>query len=323
MLRDMCYLPSGWQEIPYEHDNRTGFAKLVCARCVQHAVDKPKRFQYPFSGANKHSLKHHCVSCGSQAYGYRFVNEIGFMPEAWTVRLRDGALFCDHCSTGRDPASRTTYYADKTDVHVDTYGNFNVVEKPHAEDESRAEDELQFKIYLADKQQTKGSDSDMGTKNTAGVETEELPPSRLRTQVGELGNAFAEGAKLAVVDEGGEIFIDIAKEVGKDSPIVLAMLEHEDGKALAKLIAAISIHSIASHTPMLPKPAFMKKIAEAQITVSSLKLIGPRLHRLRKHFEKLVGLGEQLVALETPAALPEGVESAIDFAAAKQKAAAR
>lgn len=289
-------LPQGWVENYTKRDSH-GFNQTVCVSCIRTASEKPRAFRAPFTGTAAKNETARCSSCGRCGYTHYFVVDIGLIPQDWTVRTHDGALFCQQCSHG--PDSFMTTYADRVTVFRDSDGAISVREPPVPP---------AYVPYLADEPEP------IPVTETKGKTMNE----KMKDQMSELGGALAEGGKLAVIDEGGEIFIDIVREVAKDSPLLQMALETDDGKAVAKLLAAVCLHSVASYSTILPKPHLIKRVAQAQITVSSLKLLQPRLKRLRKHFEKLVGLGEQLAEFD---ALPEGDTNPLDFSIGEKKRA--
>jgi hypothetical protein len=114
---------------------------------------------------------------------------------------------------------------------------------------------------------------------------------RLKGQARDVGGAVGLGIQLAAANEAGEVMVDIAKELTSELPAVQVMLEHEDGRELAKLIVALMLHTGTSQIDVIPQGALIGKACELQMTASSFQLIGPRLNKLRKHFTKLAKIG--------------------------------
>jgi len=113
-----------------------------------------------------------------------------------------------------------------------------------------------------------------------------------------LGGAVALGAKLATVDEIGELLVDIAKEMGKDNPLLAAALSDETGRESVKAAMAVLIHSLCTYSDMVPQGALVKRAAELQVTASAETLLKPRMRDLRKMFGQLALIGEKVAEME-------------------------
>lgn len=134
-----------------------------------------------------------------------------------------------------------------------------------------------------------------------------------------VGGAMATGAKIAAVDEAGELFVDILKEVIPDETIVAAMLETETGRNFGQLLIAMLIHGAVETAPAMFSMPGEKTVSAAALSglssatrtsmeITSYKLLKPRLAKLRPQILRLLQLGENFAALgdgETANALPE------------------
>jgi hypothetical protein len=295
-----------WQEGSPDGEkyDEIGRTKRVCPECLRAAASRDRKYKAPFSGASSNRDRCYCVSCGRQDGPKRFVPGIGLIPEGWSVRNRDGALFCWGCLGSSQHGS--TDYADKNEAFTAASGSQVLYEivVPRSTDPRRLAE-------IAAVQDTTLPE----TKKSKKKETEQKMSEKVKTQLGELGGAMAEGVKFATVDEGGEILVDMVRKLGEGSPLVAILLATEDGRSVAKVGCAVIVHGLATYTTLIPKPELVKKIAIAQITVSSLKLFQPRLKLVRKHLEQLVGIGETMAQLEA------GESGALDLGAERPRVA--
>lgn len=168
------------------------------------------------------------------------------------------------------------------------------------------------------------------TTNKTGPEDysvdDDKEPSRLdvaKGQVKSIANAAALGAGLAALDQGGELLLDAAKHFAPSIPVLEKMLADPDGRELAKIIMALLFHTAAAHSELLPKRSAITRVAELQISLSSYKLIGPRLGDLRKLALALADIGEQLPAEFATPRLLEGEEKVETIGTARERVASR
>ena len=122
----------------------------------------------------------------------------------------------------------------------------------------------------------------------------------LTAEAQSLGEAALLGGKLAAIDQAGETLLDIFKVVTSRAPALAVLLESVEGRELAKLIVASSLHAMAKNTDLIPAAAGVARVTELQVTVSTYKLVAPQLTELRVLVEKLSGLG----ALVAPGGKP-------------------
>lgn len=122
----------------------------------------------------------------------------------------------------------------------------------------------------------------------------------LTAEAQSLGEAALLGGKLAAIDQAGETLLDIFKVVTSRAPALAVLLESVEGRELAKLIVASSLHAMAKNTDLIPAAAGVARVTELQVTVSTYKLVAPQLAELRVLVEKLSGLG----ALVAPGGKP-------------------
>jgi len=126
-----------------------------------------------------------------------------------------------------------------------------------------------------------------------------------------LGSAVMLGGQLVLIDQAGETMLDLARELAKDVPILDVLLTSPDGRELAKLLVAVLLHSGATYAPgMIPKAQFVRRVAELQVTMATVKLATPRLNELRKYALLLASIGEQIAEAEViPEQLHAGAPS--------------
>ena len=119
----------------------------------------------------------------------------------------------------------------------------------------------------------------------------------MKEQLDAVKLAAAMGAKLAITDQAGELFLDIAKELGEDIPAINGLLESEDGREVVKLLMALLLQTLTMQTNFVPKGEVVREIAGIQITASSFKLLSTRLATLRKFAGRFATLGEEMEGL--------------------------
>jgi len=113
----------------------------------------------------------------------------------------------------------------------------------------------------------------------------------LKKQGRDITDAVGLGLKLAAANEAGEIFVDLAKEMFADSPMVQVALQSPDGKELAKFLMAVLLQTGAEHTNLLPHSDAIATVCKLQMAASTKELVGPRMNKMRKHLTKLAKLG--------------------------------
>jgi len=123
------------------------------------------------------------------------------------------------------------------------------------------------------------------------------PKTPMKQQLDAIKTAGLLGAKLAITDQAGELFLDIAKELGDDVPAIKLMLQSEDGREVIKLLMALLVQTMSLHTNFVPKAEMMQEVAGIQLTASSFKLLSGKLALIRKFIPKLTELGEQMEGL--------------------------
>jgi hypothetical protein len=135
---------------------------------------------------------------------------------------------------------------------------------------------------------------------------------RTKHQAKSLGSAAALGAGLAAIDQSGELLLDTARHFGKDLPMLDTLLASPDGREIVKVVMALLVHTAASQIDGIPKRETVAKIAELQVTLSSMKLVGPRLGELRKLALGLAGIGESIDFESIQVPQLEGGEGAVN-----------
>lgn len=230
-----------------------------------------------------------CAACGSLARGTKQLPGTEFYgPENWVVRTlkndtNDKTLVftCDRCvAKGVDGSDATAYY--------DTHDMFWVSSSSRWE-----------ATRVAPEARPQRSEESSMATNGAGTGIEKASiKEKAMGQATALGSAVALGGKLALVDEIGEIMVDIAREFGKDNMLIAGALSDETGREFVKAFGAFLLHSGCTYSDFVPHADKVKYAAELQITASSETLLKPRMKDLRKLFGRLAEIGEKAAALD-------------------------
>ena len=130
-----------------------------------------------------------------------------------------------------------------------------------------------------------------GVIATSHLRRENKMSETLKKQGRDITDAVGLGLKLAAANEAGEIFVDLAKEMFADSPMVQVALQSPDGKELAKFLMAVLLQTGAEHTNLLPHSDAIATVCKLQMAASTKELVGPRMNKMRKHLMKLAKLG--------------------------------
>jgi hypothetical protein len=238
----------------------------------------PKAFLYPWSATSIGRAPCKCVACGIEApadsqistYPHRYV------PMGWRWSADTGSVHCSRCDL-----SSTEFY-NLHDAFVTRSADriaIQTVEKTVPAQPEEATTDMDKEPMTDSKGHTETATQTLGDK--------------AKGQLHELGEAASLAMKLAAVDEGGDILLDIAKELSEDLPFMEELLKSREGREFAKLTIALALHSACTYSDLIPKSDAVKGIMGLQVTASSFQLIRPRLKVLRKYVEKLAGLGEQ------------------------------
>jgi hypothetical protein len=237
-----------------------------------------------------------------------------YQPKHWHLEARTRALRCDSCT--RDSRYQPKFYG-KYEVHVSQEAG----DLPHLH--VRPRERVWFETpgtpvqvpAQTDEEQQMGEDDEMEKEGT----TKPTVKEKAKDHFGGAGQALALGLKLAAVNEGGEILLDIAKEIAKDVPAIEALLESPEGREVAKMMVAFTVSGMCSYTDFVPKQEIVKQLMEMQMTASGFQLAAPRMGAMRKYFERLAGIGEKLAevgeganVMSLPAAKARVASSEID-----------
>lgn len=123
------------------------------------------------------------------------------------------------------------------------------------------------------------------------------PPTRktrVKNQATALVSAAALGGALATMDKIGDLLLDTARKFAPQVPGLSAMLEHPMGREAVKILMAVSLHTVAYQTDLLPKKEIIARVAEWQISMSTMKLVAPQLELLTALVSEIVTSGERL-----------------------------
>lgn len=219
------------------------------------------------------------------------------IPNGWVICERTLFVACSDCTPRSRPGPLQT--AVMWTLLYDSTRNIVIIalqEKLKAAYEARAKAETDMK-----------KEADMaGSRTGSRLEadaTDAVASNGLEAakgQLGAVGSAAALGLKLAAVDQVGEAMLDIAQHFARDFPFMAELLKTTEGKEAAKLIVALLVHSGATYFPgVIPKPEFVKRVAELQLTTATFKLVGPRLGDLRQYLQSLAAIGEQIADADT------------------------
>lgn len=267
----------------------------------------PENYEAPFCPTTQQNQPCVCICCGRHEPAAKCISEYPFryIPASWSSSAKRKGLRCGICTRGMKV--HPEFYLNNEvwiSTEVDKYGGhsgdtgvtYHIVKvpnmRPHIEVRNAPHQPIYTDVQVA------------SPEEPMEVEHEEPAPAprattkaKLKKQASAIGGAAALGVKLALVNEAGDTMVDIAKELAKDMPMLQLALEHPDGREIAKLLVAVSVHTVATHTGIVPKAEFVGSAAELQMTASSMALLAPRLKSLRKHFLKLAEVGEQIAQL--------------------------
>jgi hypothetical protein len=115
---------------------------------------------------------------------------------------------------------------------------------------------------------------------------------RVKRQAKAAAKAVGQGAVMVATNEFGNLALNIVKEKAATVPWLAAALEDPEGREVIKLVVALSVHTLAHQTDLMPKSEAVARVAEMQITMSSMQLIAPYAGLLRELGEKFAGIGE-------------------------------
>lgn len=125
-----------------------------------------------------------------------------------------------------------------------------------------------------------------------------------------IASAMGTGVAMAGTSKVGDIFIAIAKKAGKNSPLVLALLEDDLGREAVKFAVAIGLHTGAASTELLPGAEYIQKAALLQITYSTAKGSELAAGMFADEFAALVEIGKSIArSSNDEAGLPENASS--------------
>lgn len=181
---------------------------------------------------------------------------------------------------------------------------------------------------------TTSSISDLGHEKARAVKDgEKAAPPALLEQGKRLAANIYEGTELAIIDQGGELAIDIVVEMLKDEdgtlhPLLEAALTTPNGRAAVQLLGSVVIQGAVVNAPALLGAVTEDSISDKAITgidyamsksiqVSSYKLMKPAAAKLRPKILNLLRLGEKMADVRSRA-LPAG-QSSTDFKAPVQE----
>ncbi len=144
-------------------------------------------------------------------------------------------------------------------------------------------------------------DEDAMRENVGSRYYGETRKERLKTQARAAGEAMAFGAGMVVVDQAGELFLNVARLYADRAPLIKTALESETGRELLKLAGALVLQTMVHQTDALPYAKGFEKLAELQLASSSNKLIAPHIGDLRQLTEAFMGLGKAMEEGTLPA----------------------
>lgn len=269
---------------------------------MQHEIPEDFTFKYPWSDATTQGAFCICVSCGEKAQASEKISEYPFryVPRHWRIEARTRGARCPKC------AKRGKFQPDfysKYEVHISHDGELphlhvrprermwmETGEDPLADVKMDDEGELNVTQPEAVKETTM-EDEKMAEDSAKDIKT------RAKDHFSDMGGALAMGLKLAAVNEGGEVLIDIAKEIARDSPMMEALLESPEGREVAKMLVAMTVSGMCHYTDMVPKREIVSQLMTMQMTASGFQLAAPRMKQMRGHFERLVGVSEKLAGI--------------------------
>lgn len=285
----------------------------------------PRRYEMPFCPSSQKGEPCVCIACGQHAIAEKQISHypMRYVPIGWSTSSSDKGLRCGTCTAQQkvhpefalnNEVWMTAKSPDRYSSHPgegETYHIVKVVRNPvpitvtHAAkvapiytDATAVATQKEINMEHPEETDDRDDEEVAAMRRPRHVNKILNRRSRFRQQAAAVGDALALGGKLALANEAGDIMIDIAKEMAKDMPMVAMALEHPDGREIAKMLVALSIHSATVHTSLVPQSEFVGEAAKLQLSASSMALLQPRLKALRKHFLKLAEVGEQMAAVQ-------------------------
>jgi len=249
----------------------------------------------------------YCAACGATGDAQRAAvsgrdgtTVLWQEPTRWYSTVPGGALVCPEChhrwDWSRTPCALT--FASKHLVFVHWENGRQVYKFIEKRD---PEFVVLERAPLPEKEE----------KEMSRIVTEDSKPGvkeRLVEHGSLLGGALLDGAKLAAVNEMGEVFLDIARRAFKDNKIVSAALDDPDGRALVLATTAVLVHELAMEAPQLvPRADLVAIAARKQLTATSYNVLHEKLAMLRV---LLVDLAPALDRLATAGETIKGLPAA-------------
>lgn len=278
------------------------------------AMKHPAHQKNPYSPTTIVGTPCWCANCGTVAYAdvaAPLPAQGGKKPANWLsviVKINEAdVLLCPQCLNKRPYATgfRDAYSAGWNGANA----RWEFAPRTTAE-KKRDSEEINTTIQPIDEGKNM-SENGSGTKGVylsdsirAPEESDPGQPSltaKAMEQFAELGGAMALGGKLALVDQGGEVMLNIARNIAKKTgnPAITAALETPEGREAVKVLIALGIHSVGTYAPtLLPASKGLKRLAADQVTVSSFKLGVVIAKELAPMLQELATLGDQLEALD-------------------------
>lgn len=255
---------------------------------------------YPFGASKMKNWVCVCVNCGGRGAADLCISEYPFyfIPGDWSLDQSTGAVRCQYCTKNHEtdsvyePDANLKYFHEH---EVRLQFNRGGLSIPQMIIKRRPAQPLPLFDEVFPKKEgpmTTADDTKIG-----GI----TPPkkSKVRKHAENAGGAVGLGLTLAGVNEGGEIMLDIAHELSADIPMLQGLLETPQGREMAKFLVAAGIQAGCIYGgDFIPKAEFVGKIAGRQMTASTFLVAGPVMNKLRKHFQKLAGIGEKLIEAE-------------------------
>jgi hypothetical protein len=277
---------------------------------MESDMDMAGNYETPFAPATASGATCICVCCGAQGAANKEISQYPFryIPKGWSVNAQNRALRCDRCV--REQKTDPSFVA-ANDVWVDYpepqyRGDSAAVQVTVRHHHSPLRREIPHRVAQPTLQDAYDQENEIAMPDTE--EIQEVPETRreaarrlghetrtdrMKRQAKQVGGAVGQGLALAAANEAGEVFVDIAKELTSELPMMQLALEHPDGREVAKVLVALMLHTATEQTNVIPQGEFIGEACKLQMTASTFTLVGPRLNRVRKHLTKLAKIGEQ------------------------------
>jgi len=238
-----------------------------------------------------------CAGCGTTTPTTVVLANGSRAPSGWYARKQDGLLNCEDCLEHGHGSVRTKFAREHLVVEVREDGIAFVERGPSGE---RVFKEAVYEVEDLGKAAVEAARVIEERSRKMGQKEKKT----LKDQAFDLGGAAGLGVAMAATNQSGEVLIDIAKVLFKNSPLLAAGLEDPLVREIVKMTMATILYGAAENAPnLIPKAAAISNVAKLQVSWSTAQITNEQLAAIRPLLLKLADIGESL-----PPALTDGSE---------------